>query len=57
MKAAQAVAATKDYAAAKKAVAALQEAAEGGPKADAALKWEKVASLGRADEAGAAGEQ
>jgi hypothetical protein len=45
MKAAQAVAATKDYASAKTAVAALQEAAAGGSKADVELKWEKVASL------------
>jgi hypothetical protein len=45
MKAAQAVAATKDYASAKKAIAALQAAAEGGSSADAQFKWEKVASL------------
>jgi hypothetical protein len=45
MKAAQAVAATKDYASAKKAIAALPDAAQGDANADAQLKWEKVASL------------
>jgi hypothetical protein len=46
MKAAQAVAATKDYASAKKAVAALQDVAAGKDNADGVeLKWEKVASL------------
>ena len=45
IKAAQAVAATKDYPSAKKAIAALQEAAADGAKADAELKWKKVASL------------
>ena len=45
MKAAQAVAATKDYASAKKTIAALQEAAAAETKPDVDLKWEKVASL------------
>jgi hypothetical protein len=45
MKAAQAVAATKDFASAKKAVAALKDATEGRAKADIQLKWEKEASL------------
>jgi hypothetical protein len=45
MKAAQAVAATKDYPSAKKAVAALQDATKGASNADVQLKWEKVASL------------
>jgi hypothetical protein len=45
VKAAQAVAETKDFAAAQKAVAALKDAAEGKAKADGSLKWEKVASL------------
>jgi hypothetical protein len=45
MKAAQAVAAAKDYTSAKKAVADLQAASESGAKADVQLKWEKVASL------------
>lgn len=45
MKAAQAVAAAKDFASVEKAVAALQQAAAGKVKADAALKWEPVASL------------
>lgn len=45
MTAAQAVAATKDYASAKTAIAALQAAAQGQGQADVALKWEKVASL------------
>jgi hypothetical protein len=43
MKAAQAVAAAKDYAAVKKAVAALPDAAKA--KSDAPLRWEKVAAL------------
>ncbi len=45
MKAAQAVAASKDYASAKKAVADLRAVAEGKASANVALKWEKVASL------------
>jgi hypothetical protein len=45
MKAAQELAATKDLPSAKKAVAALKDAVEGKAKADAVLKWEKVASL------------
>ena len=45
MKAAQDLAATKDFASAKKAVAALQDAAKGNANAAVALKWEKVASL------------
>jgi hypothetical protein len=45
MKAAQAVAAAKDYASAKKAVASVKDAAAGKGKADVELKWEKVASL------------
>jgi hypothetical protein len=45
MKAAQAVAATKDYPSAKKAVAALQDAAQGETKAGTELKWDRVASL------------
>jgi hypothetical protein len=45
MKAAQAVATTKDYASAKKAVADLQKAAESSDAAKAELKWEKVAAL------------
>ncbi len=44
MKGAEAVAAAKDYASAKKAVAALRKAADEG-KADAELKWVKAASL------------
>ncbi|MCC6123572.1 MAG: cytochrome c [Pirellulales bacterium] len=45
MKAAQEMAATKDFAAAKKALAGVQDAAAGKNKADIELKWEKVASL------------
>ena len=45
MKAAQAVAATKDFASAKKAVADLQQAAANNGAVKAELKWEKVASL------------
>jgi hypothetical protein len=45
IKAAQAVAATKDYESAKKAVAALKAAAAGGGEAGGELKWEKVAAL------------
>jgi hypothetical protein len=45
VKAAQEVAATKDLAGAKKAVAALKDASEGKGQAAGALKWEKVASL------------
>jgi len=45
MKAAQDVAATKDYASAKKAVAALEKVAAANGKAGPGLKWEKVASL------------
>ena len=45
MKAAQAVAATKDFASAKKSVAALKAVAEGKAGADVKLKWEKEASL------------
>ena len=45
MKAAQNVAATKDYASAKKAVAALEKVAAANGKAGDKLKWEKVASL------------
>ncbi len=45
MKAAQDVAATKDFASAKKAVAAVQDAAGDKGKANVELKWEKVASL------------
>ena len=45
IKAAQEVAAAKDYASAKKAVAAAKDAAENKTKSDVALKWEKVASL------------
>jgi hypothetical protein len=45
LKAAQGVAATKDFASAKKAIAALAELKSGEGKSDAALKWEKVASL------------
>jgi hypothetical protein len=45
LKAAQAVAATKDYASAKKAVAELEKVAEGDGKGGPALKWEKVAAL------------
>jgi len=46
MKAAQAVAATKDYSSAKKAVDALQDVAAGKGDANGAeLKWVKVASL------------
>jgi hypothetical protein len=45
MKAAQDVAATKDYASAKTAVAALEKVAAAGGKAGADLKWEKTASL------------
>ena len=45
MKAAQDVAATKDYASAKKAVGALEKVAAGDGPPGTALKWEKVASL------------
>ena len=45
LKAAQAVAATKDFASANKAIAALKAAAAGESNADVALKWEKVAEL------------
>jgi len=45
IKAAQDVAATKDYASAKKAVATLEKAAAASGRAQAKLKWEKVASL------------
>jgi hypothetical protein len=45
MKAAQAVAVTKDFESAKKSVAALKAAAEGKVKSDVTLKWEKSASL------------
>jgi hypothetical protein len=45
IKAAQKVAATKDYDAAKKAVAALGEVADADDKAGGKLKWEKVAAL------------
>jgi hypothetical protein len=45
MKAAQAVAAAKDFESAKKTVAALKEAAEGKVKSDVKLGWEKSASL------------
>jgi hypothetical protein len=45
MKAAEEVAATKDFESAKKAVAGVKAAAEGKGKVDAALKWEKVAAL------------
>jgi hypothetical protein len=45
MKAAREVAATKDYASAKKAVAALEKVAADSGKAGAPLKWEKVAAL------------
>jgi hypothetical protein len=45
MKAAQNVAATKDYAAAQQAVAALEKAASASDNAGGKLKWEKVASL------------
>jgi hypothetical protein len=45
MKAAQDVAATKDYASAQKAVAALEKVAEADGKAGDPLKWEKVAAL------------
>jgi cytochrome c556 len=45
-KAAGELAATKDFDAAKKAVAAIKDAAEGKGQAGGELKWEKVASLG-----------
>lgn len=45
IKAAQALAATKDYEAAKKAVADVKAAAEGKGAAAGELKWEKVAAL------------
>ncbi len=45
VKAAGELAATKDFEAAKKAVAALKDAAEGKGQAGGALKWAKVASL------------
>ena len=45
IKAAQQLAATKDYASAKKGVAILKEAAAGKGDADVELKWQKVASL------------
>jgi hypothetical protein len=45
IKAAQDVAATKDYASARKAVAALKELVDAEGKGDNKLKWEKVASL------------
>lgn len=45
VKAAQQVAAAKDFASAEKAVAAVKEAAEGKGEAGAALKWEKIAAL------------
>ena len=45
IKVGQELAATKDYASAKKGVAALKEAAAGKGAAKADLKWEKVASL------------
>ncbi len=45
IKAAQQLAATKDYESAKKGVAAVKEAAEGKAPADVELKWQKVASL------------
>ena len=45
IKAAQNVAATKDYAAAKEAVAALKKAVSAPGHASGNLKWEKVASL------------
>ncbi|MEN6450688.1 MAG: hypothetical protein ABFC96_09370 [Thermoguttaceae bacterium] len=45
MKAASELAATKDFASAKKAVCAVREAADGKTKVETPLKWEKVASL------------
>lgn len=45
VKAAQQVAAAKDFAAAEKAVKAVKDAAAGKGEAGAALKWEKVAAL------------
>jgi hypothetical protein len=45
MKAAAQVAAAKDYASVKKAVAAVEEAAAGNGRADVELKWQKVAAL------------
>ncbi|MCE5266543.1 MAG: hypothetical protein LLG00_01475 [Planctomycetaceae bacterium] len=45
MKAAGELAATKDFASAQKAVAALKDAAEGKQKVESELKWQKVASL------------
>ena len=45
MKAAQALADTKDYESAKKGVAAVRAAAEGKGEANVELKWQKVASL------------
>jgi hypothetical protein len=45
MKASQDLAATKDLASAKKALASVADAAAGKSKADVELKWEKVASL------------
>ncbi len=45
IKAAQAAAATKDYASAKKAVARVREAANDASAVPAALKWEPVAAL------------
>jgi hypothetical protein len=45
LKAAQDVAATKDFASAQKAVAALEAAIEKGAGTPGSLKWEKVASL------------
>ena len=45
IKAAQKVAAAKDFEAAKKAVAAVKDAADGKATAGMELKWEKVASL------------
>jgi hypothetical protein len=45
IKAAQELAATKDYESAKKAFEAVKAAADGAAQAQADLKWEKVASL------------
>ena len=52
LKAAQEMAATKDFGAAKKALAGVQDAAAGKNKVDAELKWEKVASLPALDPRG-----
>jgi hypothetical protein len=45
IQAAQQLAATKDYASAKKGIAALKDAAEGKGDANVELKWQRVASL------------